>query len=124
MAVVRVLRERVYSGEQISDPVNVPDRIASVRLFAQSTTFDDPATSIYLEVDESYDGGATWRFVASSGPISGGQLARDGVSRALPELTVNFHDENDRGARVFRGLMRVVGSVRFSVWAEATVDAG
>lgn len=122
MAAVQVLRERVYSGERVSDPVQAPPGVSAVRLFVQSDSFTDPATSIYLEVDESYDGGTTWRFVASSGPIAGGQTARDGVTPLMPGLQVNFHDASDQGARVFRGLMRVVGSVRFSVWAEAITD--
>jgi hypothetical protein len=111
-----VLALKNYSGTTPSPAAGVdwPAGVRSATLRVASTDFIRPTDTIYLELQESIDGGANWKFMCSCGPVQGGLLDRSGQP-LLPNMTITLGPEELATPRKVRGLMTIVGSVRLSL---------
>lgn len=90
-----------------SPTVDVPADLLSATIRMISTDFTDPADTCALSINESFDNGATWRFVTGWPPTPGG-IDRFGNPR-LPGIRVNFTNEQ-RAAAKFQVVLLTVGT--------------
>jgi hypothetical protein len=72
-----------------SPSIDVPANLLGITLRMVSTEFTDPSLTCALQLDQSFDGGATWRNVEGQEAV-GGFVARNGPDFGKP-LQPAFH---------------------------------
>lgn len=112
-----LLNQANRTGTIFLGAVDAPSNVLQATLAIVSTQHTDPNETIELVAEESYDGGAIWRFVGTGGPIAGGQTDRRG-DPILPSVTLGR--DVPYVPRRIRGRIEVVGTVRFG--AQATLE--
>lgn len=108
---VTLLATQNRTGNLTSSAVNWPKNIQAALLQVPVINFTDPATSIHLWTEVSFDGGTTWQFEA--GTINhGGDLDRSGnpVEPSLLIRLSDFETQNGNG-RTIRGHLDITGTV-------------
>lgn len=114
---IALLPQANRTGSVVLGSVDWPANVTQATIRVTSTQHTDPNESIELVAEESYDGGQSWRFVGTGGPIVGGQTDRRG-DPILPSVTLGR--DVPFVSRQVRGRMVIVGTVRCG--AEAVVE--
>lgn len=101
------------SGTQAYGPftVTIPEPGGTVLFYVVSTQHTDPAEQITLLLEESRDGGGTWR------PV-GGASGRGGDTDRFGNPAPRFNTSLAPGQVMLKGTVGVVGTVRFGLNAE------
>ena len=123
MALVAWLTKRVYQSETVVSPTVLwrPSLATRFRAVVDSTTFTDPATVIVIVVEESFDGGASWkhwftlRWVGDSARVSRGGANPTFLGSTAFTGTDRQLDTRDR---LVRATLTVTGSIDFGILAE------
>lgn len=116
-----LLRQRNYSGAHTYGPAKAPAQLAhllSAYLHVESATFTDPSTQITVVVQESLDGGVTWRDACAFAGGGTTALNKAGDGPAVPGATYT----PTPGANALQGTVVVTGTVNFALVADLTWD--
>lgn len=117
---ITLLRQRNYgSGQHSWGPVGAPGIVAGrFYVLDPNSTYTDPAEHIDFDVQESFDGGATWQDLGGFTSAGTTALNKQG-GRALPEIVFTF-DPPTSGAETFRGVLTVTGAINFAFMLDLT----
>lgn len=122
MAFQQLLPIQNHSQPLTAGPVDDPNTIARIDFRFQTANFTNPANTMTLAIEESRDGGATWRFAGGdtwSGSTDWGTATnRDGSIR-WPHKDIELGVE-ENFQRQWRARMTYVGTVRHGVEVEVT----
>ncbi len=94
----------------VSPEAAVPAGLLRVLLAVRSTTHTDPARSVALTLEASYDGGATWQHEASATFVGGTPTRTPGVYGLFVSVNQSPYPTHARGVCAVAG-----GAVRFSL---------
>lgn len=112
------------SGTYNFGPVNVGNNVQRVGIEIQRcttatpTVWPDPASSIDVKLDVSFDNGTTWQYAGGAGAVGGIHVRRDGQESAYSSLSIGVPGSAERR---LRGSVTIVnGPIRTS--AAVTLD--
>lgn len=114
MARVLSVPVRNYQlGSRSFGPVTLPDGVSSITVSvtrctsATPTIFSDPASKISIEIEASFDGGATWVSGGEFEALGGVHMRHDGSEGAASSATWTWPPGSGRR---LRGSVTVSGS--------------